>query len=94
MRRLAILGSTGSIGINTLQVVRESGGELSVWSLAAGRNLEVLLSQVMEFRPRVVSVASAEDAGRLARMLKDRGGPDGLRPEVVSGPAGNISPVV
>jgi len=59
MKRLAILGSTGSIGVNTLEVVRESGGELSVWSLAAGQNLEILASQVAEFKTQLVSVSSA-----------------------------------
>ena len=88
MRRLAILGSTGSIGTNTLEVVRESGGELTVWSLAAGQNLEVLLSQISEFRPRVVSVATAEAAEGLERLLAPH---DAARPQVLHGPAGNVA---
>ncbi len=90
MKRLAILGSTGSIGNNTLEVVRESGGELEVVALAAGRNLEVLLGQIQEFRPRLVSVASAQTADELARLLRDRVAPK-ARPEVLHGPAGNLA---
>lgn len=88
MRRLAILGSTGSIGANTLQVVRESRGELAVWSLAAGQNLDLLLAQILEFQPAVVSVASAEAAWRLSQELAGR---DGIHPEVLCGPAGNVA---
>jgi 1-deoxy-D-xylulose-5-phosphate reductoisomerase len=87
MRRLAILGSTGSIGANTLEVVRESGGELAVAGLAAGNNLELLAEQVREFRPRLVSVATAEAAGRLMRMLQTAG----PRPDVRFGPEGNLA---
>ena len=88
MRRLAILGSTGSIGVNTLEVVRESGGELSVWSLAAGQNLETLASQIVEFRPQLVSVSSEEAALRLERQLAALGAPS---TRVMHGPAGNLA---
>jgi len=85
VRRLAILGSTGSIGTSTLEVVRESGGELEVWSLAAGGNLDALERQVAEFRPRLVSVATAEAASGLAGRL------GGKRPEILHGPEGNLA---
>lgn len=88
MRRLAILGSTGSIGVNTLEVVRESGGELSVWSLAAGQNLDTLTSQVLEFEPQLVSVANAEAAAQLERRLAALGAP---KTKVMYGPAGNLA---
>src|SRR5713226_7868144 len=88
MRHLAILGSTGSIGVNTLQVVRESQGELGVWSLAAGQNLELLLAQVLEFRPKLVSIATAEGARVFQKLL---GSADGARPQVLYGPAGNLA---
>jgi len=90
MQRLAILGSTGSIGTSTLEVVRESGGQLRVWGLAAGRNLEALAAQAEEFRPQLVSVATAEDAERLERMIALRL-PAGRRPAVHFGPAGNVA---
>ena len=88
MRRLAILGSTGSIGTNTLEVVRESAGELAVWGLAAGNNLPLLYEQILEFAPAVVSVATAEAAERLERRLAENGGP---RPRVLCGPPGNLA---
>jgi len=88
MRHLAILGSTGSIGVNTLQVVRESQGELAVWSLAAGQNLELLLAQVREFRLKLVSIATAEGARVFQELLESA---DGARPQVLYGPAGNLA---
>jgi 1-deoxy-D-xylulose-5-phosphate reductoisomerase len=88
MRRLAILGSTGSIGTNTLEVIRESAGQLGVWGLAAGRNLPLLYEQIREFAPSVVSVATAEAAERLERHLAENGGP---QPRVLSGPPGNLA---
>ena len=63
MRGLAILGSTGSIGVQTLDVVRSFPGALSVIGLAAGRNHELLARQAREFRPRVVSCQGAEESG-------------------------------
>ena len=91
MRRLGLLGSTGSIGVNTLEVVRESQGELSVWSLAAGHNVDLLAAQVCEFRPELVSVATAELAQRLELLLRERNGP---RPQIRFGPEGNVAAAV
>ena len=91
MKRLAILGSTGSIGTSTLEVVRESQGELVVWSLAAGQNVEGLAPQVLEFRPQLVSVGTAEAAERLERLLHSQDGP---RPRIVHGPEGNVAVAV
>lgn len=65
MRSLAVLGSTGSIGTSTLDVVRAHPGRLTVVALAAGRNRELLRAQCEEFRPRCVSVGSKEDAAWL-----------------------------
>ncbi len=84
---LAILGSTGSIGVNTLEVVRQSGGRLRVDALAAGQNLEVLCQQIREFRPRLVSVATPEAAGRLAQLLGEGDG----APKLLWGREGNLA---
>ena len=92
MRRLAILGSTGSIGTSTLEVVRESGGELQVAALAAGGNLELLLQQILEFRPQLVSVATAESAERLERLLAEQR--VAAAPKVMHGPEGNVAVAV
>ncbi len=69
MRRVAILGSTGSIGTSTLDVVAAHPERLSVAALAGGRNRELLRSQCESFRPSCVSVGSPEDAGWLKSQL-------------------------
>ena len=69
MKGVAILGSTGSIGVNALDVVRSFPTEFKVVSLAAGRRIERLAEQVEAFRPRLVSVARSEDASRLRQLL-------------------------
>ena len=61
MKGLVILGSTGSIGCQTLDIVRAFPGEFQVVGLAAGRNLELLNAQIKEFRPRLACCASPED---------------------------------
>lgn len=68
MKSIAILGSTGSIGVSTLDVVRQHPDRFSVAGLAAGNNIGLLADQIREFRPRVVSVkdASSIDALRAA----------------------------
>ena len=50
-RTLTILGSTGSIGTNTLDVVRQNPDRFSVFALAAGRNIDLLAQQIQEFKP-------------------------------------------
>jgi 1-deoxy-D-xylulose-5-phosphate reductoisomerase len=69
MRRLAVLGSTGSIGTSTLDVVRAQPERLAIVALAAGRSRELLRSQCEEFRPSCVSVAEATDAAWLQSNL-------------------------
>ncbi len=69
MRHLALLGSTGSIGTATLEVVRAHPERLAVLALAAGRNRELLKAQCEAFRPRCVSVGSREDADWLRANL-------------------------
>ncbi len=69
MKKVAILGSTGSIGVNALDVVSKHPGELEIVALAAGRNLDVLKGQIERFRPGIVSVFDKEHAGRLKTIL-------------------------
>jgi 1-deoxy-D-xylulose-5-phosphate reductoisomerase len=83
-RRLAILGSTGSIGEQTLAVVEGFPERYRVAALAAGRNLAKLAEQVRRFRPELVAVA--EEAG--ARELAERLG--GEAPRIAWGPAGLV----
>ena len=68
-KKIAILGSTGSIGCSTLEVVRSNPQSLSVFSLSAGANVELLAEQIREFRPEVVSVSCAEAASRLSGLV-------------------------
>ncbi len=65
MKKIAILGSTGSIGTQTLEIVREQGG-LEVVALAAGRNAKLMEAQVREFRPKIACMWE-EEAGRLLK---------------------------
>lgn len=71
MKRLAILGSTGSIGEQTLDVVSAHPERFDVVSLAAGRRVERLIEQTREFRPRVVSVANPNDVSVVESALGD-----------------------
>lgn len=85
MKKIAILGSTGSIGTQTLEVVREHSDELSVTALAAGRNKERLLEQIREFHPSLVSLSDEKLALELKKELAGTG------VEVLSGMEGLIA---
>ena len=69
MKGLSILGSTGSVGTNVLRIVDAFPGRFEVVGLAAGSNVQALAEQIARYRPRVVSVASAEAAEELARLV-------------------------
>jgi len=71
MKRLAILGSTGSIGVNTLDIVRQFPERFEVVSLSAGLNIQLLKQQILEFRPRAVSVLNAELSEALQREFSE-----------------------
>lgn len=71
MKRLAILGSTGSIGVNTLEIVAAHPERFRVVALTGGRNLELLARQVKMFRPGTVAVPGAEDAACLTELVRD-----------------------
>jgi 1-deoxy-D-xylulose-5-phosphate reductoisomerase len=71
---ISILGSTGSIGCNTLRVVDWLGADrFKVVALGAGRNLEVLVEQIERYRPELIAVADDEAADQLLRLLAARG---------------------
>ena len=70
MKKIAILGSTGSIGTQTLEVVRENG-DIEVLGLAAGSNIKVLEEQIREFHPQIVAVWSEEKAEELRVNVAD-----------------------
>lgn len=70
MKNLTILGSTGSIGKNTLEIVRQFPDRFRVIALGAGKNLEPLKSQIDEFRPTAVSVLNEEVARELGKLIE------------------------
>ncbi len=87
MKRIAILGSTGSIGRSTLSVVESYPERFQIVSLAAGSNLEAAFEQAKRWMPRLISIASEADAEILRKKLKS----DGLgNIEVVHGPLGTV----
>ncbi len=88
--RIAILGSTGSIGRNTLQVVREMGG-VEVTALCAGRNAALLAEQAAEFRPSLLSVANEQARRELREALAQRADLSGYKPEILTGREGNLA---
>lgn len=71
MKQIAILGSTGSIGTQTLDVVRQYPSEFSVYALSAHRNVELLIQQALEFNPAVVCIADESCYVRLRDALSD-----------------------
>jgi 1-deoxy-D-xylulose-5-phosphate reductoisomerase len=84
LKRLAILGSTGSIGRSTLDVVRYHADRFGVVSLAAGANIDLLEEQAREFHPETVAVGTAEAAGELEARL-------GGLCRVLHGPEGRVA---
>jgi 1-deoxy-D-xylulose-5-phosphate reductoisomerase len=87
LKRVAILGSTGSIGQSTLSIVESYPDRFAVASLAAGRNVDAAFAQCLRWRPRVVSLATEELAADLELRLRN-GGSAGT--EVVWGSEGTV----
>src|SRR5580704_4012990 len=87
-RTLTILGSTGSIGTNTLDVVRQNPSRFHVFSLVAGRNIDLLAEQIKEFRPKVAVIEAATDVDRLRALLSGMAGRE--VPEILSGAAARV----
>ncbi len=87
MKQIAILGSTGSIGTQTLEIVREQG-DISVQALTAGKNINLLERQIREFRPKLAAVWEEADARQLRLRVSD------LPVKIVSGMDGLIEAAV
>jgi len=87
MKRIAILGSTGSIGRSTLSVAETYPDRFQIVALAAGGNLDATFEQAKRWHPRVISIAAEKDADVLRGRLKQ----DGLNTiEIAHGPAGTV----
>jgi 1-deoxy-D-xylulose-5-phosphate reductoisomerase len=91
MKTLTVLGSTGSIGTNTLDVVRRNRHHYQVYGLVAGRNVELLAAQILEFRPKVAVVGTSDGVSRLSSKLQELGVPRADWPELLSGDAAKVA---
>lgn len=91
MQKITVLGSTGSIGVNTLDVVRQWTGRFGVHALVAGGNVKLLAQQIVEFRPAVAVVA--EEAGRasLIEELRALGLAESQWPQLEFGAAARVA---
>ncbi len=85
MKVLSVLGSTGSIGVNTLAVVAEFPERYRIAALCAGGNLRLLARQIKQFRPQIVSVAKEHDIASLRELIGD------VRVEINAGIAGAVA---
>ena len=91
MSSLTLLGSTGSIGCNTLDVVRQNSHRYRVYALAAGNNVNLLATQILEFRPRVAVVPTPEGRELLFGLLAESNLPRSEWPELEFGPQALIA---
>lgn len=85
MKKLTILGSTGSIGVSTLEIVAAHPDRFQVVALTGGNNLELLKSQIEAFSPKIAAVISEESARKLRKSLK------GVKTEILHGVPGMIA---
>ena len=72
MKNLCVLGATGSIGTQTLEIVRENPEDFHIVALTAGKNIELLYRQIIEFNPQYACLWEEEDAKQLREMLSDK----------------------
>ncbi|MBU3575292.1 1-deoxy-D-xylulose-5-phosphate reductoisomerase [Polynucleobacter sp. UK-Mo-2m-Kol15] len=89
IKQLAILGSTGSIGVNTLDVIRAHPDRFKVVALTAAKQIERLAEQCIEFKPSIAVVADANGAAQLSRLLQDKK----IATQVLYGPQALVSAV-
>jgi len=93
MRMLTVLGSTGSIGTNTLDVVRRNLHRYGVYALVAGQNVDTLAAQILEFRPKLAVVATSDGLARLSDRLTEAGLTRTAWPELLWGDAARVQAV-
>ncbi len=91
MTNITVLGSTGSIGVSTLDVVRQNPDRFQIHYLVAGKNLEVLTSQILEFHPVGVVVAEETLLETLRTRLLAAGLPRNRWPQLAHGPEARVS---
>src|SRR5690554_3490449 len=86
MKTIGILGSTGSIGTQTLDVVRENSDKIKVLSISGNNNVELLKEQIIEFNPNLCCVMEEKNALKLKKIL-----PSHVKTEIVTGMEGLIA---
>lgn len=91
MTSLTLLGSTGSIGTSTLDVIRRWPGRFGVYALVAGRNVSLLARQIAEFQPKVAVVADETALAELLKILKASGTP---LPDLAAGPEARVAAAI
>ena len=89
VKQVAILGSTGSIGVNTLDVIRAHPDRFKVVALTAGKQVDRLVEQCIEFRPAIAVVSDTDGATRLEKLLRDQK----IDTQVLYGPKALVSAV-
>ena len=89
MKHIAVLGSTGSIGVNTLDVIRKHPDRFKVLALTANTQVELLAAQCEEFSPAIAVLADAQGAARLSALLLEKN----IRTQVLYGPEALVSAV-
>jgi 1-deoxy-D-xylulose-5-phosphate reductoisomerase len=91
MKTLTVLGSTGSIGVNTLDIVRRNPTQYRIHALVAGGNIDRLAEQIVEFRPSVAVTSTAEGAEALAKRLEELAFPRTSWPQIESGESARVT---
>jgi len=89
IQQVAILGSTGSIGVNTLDVIRAHPERFNVVALTAAKQIERLAEQCIEFKPTIAVVADADGAAQLSRLLQEKK----IATQVLYGPEALVSAI-
>jgi 1-deoxy-D-xylulose-5-phosphate reductoisomerase len=89
MRHIAILGSTGSIGVNTLDVIRAHPDRFKVFALTASKQVDLLAEQCIEFAPSIAVIGDAQGATKLSALLLEKG----IHTQVLYGPEALVTAV-
>ena len=87
-KNVALLGSTGSIGTQTLDIAREYPQHFNIVAIAAGSNVELLAQQIAEFKPKLVGLADQTKRDKLVQLVNEKGA---KMPELVCGPEGQTA---
>jgi 1-deoxy-D-xylulose-5-phosphate reductoisomerase len=90
MRHITVLGSTGSIGVNTLDVIRKHPDRFKLVALTASKQVDLLAAQCIEFAPAIAVIGDAQSAARLSAILLEKN----ISTQVMHGPEGLVSAVL